>query len=83
MTFRAADCVHHGPSGEDWVLAVDEESGRVMPAGWPESMAEAEDCTLIKAATEAERAEMLTNFAKITNRDMRASRARRQLEVAP
>lgn len=82
MTFRAADLIHHAPSGEVWVLAVDEESGRVMPAGWPESIAEAKDCTLIKAATDAERISMLWEIAKIPDSDMRASWARRQLEAA-
>ncbi len=61
--FRAGDHVKHGPSGESWVLACDEERGRVMPAGWPESMADAADCTLTKAATERERRDMLTRVA--------------------
>lgn len=79
MTFRAADRVHHTPCGEDWVLAVDEEGGRVMPAGWPESIAEAKDCTLLKAATDAERVGMLTDAAALSRGDTRALWARRQL----
>lgn len=60
---RAGDHVHHGPSGEDWVLACDERDGHVVPAGWPECMAKAEHCTLLKAADDAERLEMLTRAA--------------------
>ena len=83
MTFRDADLVHHTPSGEDWILAVDEEHGRVMPAGWPESMAEAKDCTLFKAATDDERDKMLVSFAGMAGSDLRTCWARRQLMVAP
>ena len=70
--FRAGDVVRHGPSGEKWVLACDEDSagrsgpdtrGRVLPAGYPETLAEAVDCTLVRAATDAERREQLEQSA--------------------
>jgi hypothetical protein len=41
--------VHHGPSGETWVLAA-VDGAHVYPAGWPPSRAEAADCTLVEAA---------------------------------
>lgn len=37
------DTVHHGPSGEDWILL---DGEYVYPAGWPASRALASDCTL-------------------------------------
>lgn len=82
--FRAADIVHHTPSGEDWVLAVDEENGRVQPCGWPETMADAKDCTLITLATDEHRIEMLKEWAKAGKgyeheRDSRTRAARWQL----
>ena len=77
--FRAGDHVHHEPSGENWMLGVDEEDGRVMPCGWPATIADAKHCTLIKAATDGERMQMLCVFAKGGESDMRACAARRQL----
>jgi len=82
IPFRAGDTVHHSPSGEDWLLAVDEERGRVQPAGWPCSMAEAADCHLIKAASDEERLAMLTEcMAMRDDRDPRCTTARRQLSA--
>lgn len=82
--FRAADTVHHAPSGEEWTLANDEENGRVQPCGWPPTMAEAKDCTLIKAATDKERSIMLHEWAREGRgyeheRDSRTRTARRQI----
>lgn len=85
MAFRAGDKVHHGPSGEDWILAVDEERGEVIPAGWPESFAKAAECTLIDAATDGERRSMLEQVAESRSDHggpdggTRARRGRRQL----
>ena len=82
--FRAADIVHHAPSGEDRVLAVDEENGRVQPCGWPPTMADAKDCTLTTPATAAHRIAMLEEWATDGKgyeheRDSRTRAARRQL----
>lgn len=77
MSFRAGDVVKHHPSGEEWVLACDEENGYVTPAGWPESRAAALDCTLIEAASDESRFEMLTNASRISG--YRGSLARTQL----
>ncbi|HEX4347581.1 MAG TPA: hypothetical protein VHZ73_08410 [Vicinamibacterales bacterium] len=63
MTFRAGDTVKHTPTGEMWILACDQEDNKVLPAGWPESLAKATDCALVEAATDAERLAMLTNAA--------------------
>jgi hypothetical protein len=77
--FRAADVVAHGPSGETWVLACDEFSDSVWPAGYPETRAAATDCTLITPATDAERVDMLTRAAAITGADYRRRLAAHQL----
>jgi hypothetical protein len=82
--FRAADIVHHAPSGEDWVLAVDEENGRVQPCGWPPTMADAKDCTLTTPATDAHRREMLLEWGHARHGndhqgDSRTRTARRQI----
>jgi hypothetical protein len=55
MTFRAGDEVLHVPTGETWLLIVDEENGVVVPAGWPDTRAQASDCSLVRAATDVER----------------------------
>jgi hypothetical protein len=81
QTFRAGDTVAHAPSGEEWILANDEENGRVFPCGWPETMAEAKDCRLLKAADDDARLWMLHEWAKKENdMDTRIRTARRQLE---
>jgi hypothetical protein len=85
--FLAGDVVQHGPTAEEWILANDEEHGHVMPCGWPESMAKAKDCTLVKSATDKQRIDMLTNWsAKDKGRDhendYRTRTARHQLATA-
>lgn len=77
MAFRAGDVVAHGPSGEEWVLACDEEAGRVCPAGWPNSMADARDCTLVERASDHARIEMLRQASALN--DNRGEAARRAL----
>ena len=78
--FRAGDAVAHAPSGETWILACDEDNGRVIPCGWPESQAEASDCTLVEAATDEERVEILREAAAATGGySYRRSLARHQL----
>lgn len=77
--FRAGDHVHHGPTGEDWVLACDEESGEVIPCGWPETYARASDCTLKTPVTDAGRLALLREVGRPGAEGLRASRARHQL----
>lgn len=79
--FRAGDHVKHRPSQERWVLACDQDRDEVIPAGWPESIAKAADCELIKAATDDERLTMLTNASKTGS--FRGGLAKRQLESEP
>jgi hypothetical protein len=86
--FRAGDHVGHNPSGEEWVLACDEENGEIIPAGWPEGLAKATDCILLKAATDAERLKMLRDVAAISGYDggrarggLKQPRAQRQLDA--
>lgn len=85
-TFRAGDVVNHGPTGETWTLANDEEDSRVSPCGWPRCWAEAADCTLVDAATNEKRIEMLTRWAAKTveeteGYDHRVSTAKHQLSA--
>ena len=81
MRFRAADIVHHTPSGERWKLACDESpNGDVLPTGWPETLARANDCTIIKDASDAERESMLVRVADGGCDGYRGALARRQLD---
>lgn len=78
--FRAGDVIKHVPTDEEWLLACDEEGGRVVCCGWPETMAEATDCTLVEAATDEERTEMLKVVASSCADQIRGRRAKRQLD---
>jgi hypothetical protein len=85
-TFRAGDVVKHGPSGETWTLATDEENGDVQWMGWPEGWAKAKDCTLVEAATDEARRKVLEevggrpHYTDSGRLDSRHVTARRQLE---
>lgn len=86
MTFRAGDSVHHGPTGEDWVLAfgdLEDGGGKVSPAGWPACLAEASDCTLLEPASDEEHIEMLKRVADMRGSDFRAIRAQNYLASLP
>ena len=48
------DHVHHGPTGEDWVVQY-VRGDRLAWCGWPPGEAQLSDCTLIRKATDAER----------------------------
>lgn len=85
--FRAGDIVKHLPSGDEWVLAIDQEGDRVSWCGWLEGQARAGDCVLVKAATDEERKLILTEVAMMGNRDNgrpdhRTTAAIRQLKPA-
>lgn len=62
--FRAGDHINHAPSGETWVLACDQQENDVLPAGWPETLAAATHCRLVKAATDEQRLSMLREAAE-------------------
>ena len=83
MGFRAGDVIHHAPSGEEWLLACDEERGEVICCGWPETIAKATDCTLVTAATDEERAALLARVAKSCAGQLRGSRAAQQPAPSP
>lgn len=78
--FRAGDIVRHAKTGEEWELACDEERGEVMPAGWPMCIAKAEDCDLVRPASDEVRLRTLYHAASLDNSkyDERISRARQQ-----
>lgn len=80
--YRAGDVVKHQPSGEEWLLACDEEDGLVVCCGWPESMARARECSLVTAATDADRLDTLRRVAKSCWDQARGRRAARQLAEA-
>jgi len=78
--FRAGDTVFHEPTGETWILAVDQFGNRVSPCGWPETIADAADCELKVAASDDERAEQLRRSSEIQEpHDVRRREARHQL----
>jgi hypothetical protein len=65
MAFRAGDVVKHGPSGETWTLAVDEDNGWIYWCGWPpDGCGKVGDCTLVETATDEERVEILRDVAR-------------------
>ena len=78
--FRAGDTVLHRPTGETWILAVDQFGDRVSPCGWPETIAGASDCELKVAASNDERADQLKRSSEIREpHDVRRLEARHQL----
>lgn len=79
--FRAGDTVLHRPSNETWVLACDQDRAWVLPAGWPESLAKAEECELLDAASDADRLEMLIRVSGCSPSSYRTALATRQLEA--
>jgi hypothetical protein len=85
VTFRAGDIVRHKPSGEEWVLAVDEDGGWLSPAGWPDTIVRPFECELVTAATDAERLKFLRQVARSRDdrggSDRRARIAQRQLQA--
>jgi hypothetical protein len=84
--FRAGDVVRHGPSREKWTLACDQHRDDVQPCGWPETLAKADDCTLLLEADDETRLEQLRLSADIQRShngtsDFRAVIAKQQLEA--
>lgn len=67
------------PQVKSGLLACDQDGDDVLPAGWPESSALASDCTLVEAATDDARLEMLNNAAQLQGLDRRCRVARHQL----
>ena len=72
------DVVKHVPSGEEWIVAY-VRGDKLCACGWPESLANLSDCTLVKKATDSERIKLLRAMAHTTGGDSRASYARHRL----
>lgn len=84
--FRAHDVVRHTPTGEEWLLATDEENGHVFPAGWPCTLARSSDCELLTPATPEKRFGMLLAWVNQSpsyesERDTRTHIGRRQFNT--
>jgi hypothetical protein len=77
QTFKCGDHVKHRPSGETWVVAY-ADNEHVACCGWPETLAQASDCTLVKAATNEQHVDMLKRCATLD--DSRGSHARAEIE---
>jgi hypothetical protein len=77
--FQAGDRVYCVAYDEEWLLALDEERGRVVPAGWPMARVDWQHVTLVEASTEEGRLTMLREVAECSC-PYRAPIARRQLE---
>lgn len=80
--FRAADVVQHVPTGEQWVLACDQQDRHVTWCGWPEGTALAEDCRLIKRASDKERHDMLVTWSSKSGNDLRIRWAKEDLGIS-
>ena len=80
MTFRAGDKVFHKPTGETWILAVDQRGNDVYWCGWPEGYAYAKDCELKKSATDEDRLKMLRDWSEKRGNDARIRIAKYLLE---
>jgi hypothetical protein len=71
---RCGDHVLHRPSGETWVVAWCEGDDLAW-CGWPNGMARASDCEIVKQATDAEHRLWASDVAGIG--DSRSSRVKR------
>lgn len=79
--FQAGDTVHHSPSDETWILAIDQWGDWVSPCGWPETIAEASHCQLVTQATPEQRRDMIQQWADKHGSDHRIAYARAQLKT--
>lgn len=70
QSIDTGDHVHHGPSGEDWVVAY-VQGDYLAWCGWPEGEARVADCTLIRKATPEFRQQILKDLAALTDNDAR------------
>ena len=57
MEIDTGDHVHHGPTGEDWVVKY-VRGDKLSWCGWPPGEANLADCTLIRKASLEEREEL-------------------------
>lgn len=82
-TMRSGDTIFHRPSGEHWlVAAVSPKRDEVVCCGWPETIAKAADCEVVRHCTDAEHQEMLAEVIRSCPDQIRGSWARAALEGA-
>jgi hypothetical protein len=81
MTGRidTGDTVLHAPTGEEWLVAYVRDD-KLAACGWPDTIANLSDCTLVSKATPEERQSLLESMAGSNGH--RASYAQRALGVA-
>ena len=77
--FRAGDVVRHIALDQEWLLACDEEHGRIAACGWPESWNRVEEVELVEEASDDVRLGRLRETAAMKGNDSRAAAAQRQL----
>ena len=73
-TIETADIVKHGPTGEKWLVAYVERD-KLCACGWPESLAQLSDCTLIKKATEEEKQQLTQSLAAMSGSEYDSRRS--------
>jgi hypothetical protein len=78
-SYRAGDVVRHLALDQEWLLACDEEHGRIAACGWPESWNRVEEVELVLEASDQDRLERLRETAAMKGNDSRSEAARRQL----
>jgi hypothetical protein len=76
LTPDTGDIVSHGPTGEEWVVAYVRDD-KLAACGWPDTIADLADCTLVSKATPEERRSLLETMA--AGNGHRASYAQRAL----
>lgn len=74
-----ADHVKHSPTGETWVVGY-VRGDKLAACGWPDTLANLSDCTLVKKATGPERLSLLQELARSSGH--RASYARERLAAS-
>ena len=77
QSIDTADHVRHKPSGEEWLVAY-VRGDRLAWCGWPPGEAALADCTLVKKATDEQRAKLIQELASCGD-DPRAYWARAEL----
>lgn len=61
--FRSGDAVLHKPSGETWLVAWADEN-EVICCGWPETLAKASDCEIVRRADDKYHLEIVRQVAE-------------------
>jgi hypothetical protein len=61
--FRTGDTVHHGPTGEEWIVAyADPATGYMSWFGWPNGEAKICHCTLVEVASDEDHRKYLAEL---------------------